>query len=647
MAGYGLHYHANNQLFPNVSDRMLFQCLLDIVRKQLASSLDNQTIILSQRQLGRIAGLNIYRTVPSSLERLEALGLIKKHKNGISMMCDQYVAIVQHYESLNNSEKEQFVEDFTKIGVQVLDKNGIVAEVQCRSALLGISGSSIYVSQCCKSATFSETEAENVAEVQHFNNGDSEMLQKCNTTTETFNVAEVQHFAKTIAETLHFCNTYCTFAEFTEDLPAALLQHEVISAIKTAFETGSFPKNSIFDPEKCCTSATSSVALLQLLASKMLHFCSTVIIYNNKKYNKRDEQQKKEAIEDFEEDYSRDIQKGFASFGKVKVIDFSQPSEEITEGSEEIEEFSQQKLKRAEKSMRARNPYRNKPFIKVEKVKEIVDCLDEVIKSPVDFFLYQFWWGIFDLYCDHYHPSSRINEEGDVEDEPQSTDWKEMIGAALPQDEIYSLAQNIYDDMLGAVEQGRYVYGDNNEWEVKFGFKTFQDFNPYEIFQWSPCTMQDRSVPALKVAIDRFYDIEANDVFTASKGDKKTKNSQNKKLIELILSADDSSLTPMEIAIKSFYRDFVVSGEENVIDEFTDGKGTALESGGGLPDHLLKPWCYNLSSVGYNEITGALCSKYKPCDGVHKKAYIFSAENVVEWNERNGYTDTIAHQALQ
>lgn len=51
----------------------------------------------------------------------------------------------------------------------------------------------------------------------------------------------------------------------------------------------------------------------------------------------------------------------------------------------EIDDISQQKLKRAERSMRAKNSYRNKPFIKVERVKEIVDCLDEVVKSPVDF----------------------------------------------------------------------------------------------------------------------------------------------------------------------------------------------------------------------------------------------------------------------
>lgn len=584
------------------------------------TSLDNQTIILSQRKLGYMSGLNVYRTIPASLERLEMLGLIKRHKNGISMMCDQYVALVQYYELLTPSDKEKFAEDFSQIGMQVLEKYGIVAEVQHRAELIGISGSSISV-QCCRSAAFSSSDGENVA--------------------------EVQHFSESIAKTLHLCNTYCTFEDFIKDLPIALVQHEPLEAIKSAFNTGLFPQNSIFGPEKCCTSAISNVALLQLLASKVLHLCSTVIIYNNKIYNKRDGQQKNEVQEEENEDCSSSIQKGFESFGKVEVIDFDKPSEEIEEGFMEIDDISQQKLKREERSMRAKNSYRNKPFIKVEKVKEIVDCLDEVVKSPVDFFLYQFWWGVFDLYCEHYHPSSRIDEEGELEDEPQSTDWKEMIGAALPQDEIYSLAQNIYEDMVGAVEQGRYVYGDNNEWEVKFGFKTFQDFNPYEIFQWSPCTMQDKSIPALKVAIDRFYDIEANDVFTPSKGDKRTKNLQNKKLISLILSADTSSLTPMESAIRDFYRDFVISGEENIIDEFTDGRGTILESGGGLPDHLLKPWCYSLPSVGYNELTGVLNGKYKPCDGIHKKAYIFSAENVVEWNERNGYTNTAAHKSLQ
>lgn len=670
VAGYGLHYHANNLLIPNTSDRVLFQYIIDVVRNQLSKSPSNQTIIISAAQLARVTGLDAYRTIPGCIERLEKLGLIKKHKNGITIMCDEYVTLVQHIESLSLSDKKSFSKDFSLLGTETLQKCRIPIDEGCRTALLRMTGSSIPLKTCnnvgfsaselqnptllqgsqehsdsknCKTVGFHETQMENPTVLQ---GGELEESLSSQSVNPTF----LQGFVEEIVKTLHFCRGYATFEEFCETLPPAFLQGWRFEFVKSAFLQGLIPENLKNELQKPYIFAGGTPTFLQGLASKTLHFCRTVIIYNNKIYNKRDGQQKNEVQEEDNEDYSSSIQKGFESFGKVEVIDFDKPSEEIEKGSEEVDDISQQTLKRAERSMRARNSYRNKPFIKVKRVKEIVDCLDEVVKSPVDFFLYQFWWGIFDLYCEHYHPSSRIDEEGEQEDEPQSTDWKEMIGAALPQDEIYSLAQNIYEDMVGAVEQGRYVYGDNNEWEVKFGFKTFQDFNPYEIFQWTPCTMQDKSVPALRVAIDRFYDIEANDVFTASKGiksDKKAKNSQNKKLISLILSADDSSLSPIEIAIKSFYRDFVVSGEENVIDEFTDGKGTVLESGGGLPDHLLKPWCYDLSSVGYNEFTGALSSKYKPIDGVHKKAYIFSAENVVEWNERNGYINSVAHQSLQ
>lgn len=641
-AGYGLHYHANNQLIQNTSDRMLFQCLVDVVRKQLMESLNNQTIIVSMQQLGRMAGMDGNHTVPSCLKRLEKLGLIKKHKNGITVLCDEYVTLIQCYESLSKSEKDQFVDDFLRNGIKSLKNYSTSVKLQCRSELIGLSGSSIPItcSEHCNFTEFSTNESENTVKLQ------------CSDKTITpeqssQNTVILQSLAEQIAKTLHFFSGHCNFTEFESVLPSVILQSGALDDIKFAFSTGYFHKSFTNSIEKHCNFTVPTSVILQCLASKTLYFYSTVIIYNNK-YNKGGDNQKNEVqAEEESENFQESIQKGFEGFGRVEVLDFDKPSENLEEGLDEVDELSQQTLKRAERSMRAKNSYRNKPFIKVERVKEIVDCLDEVVKSPVDFFLYQFWWGIFDLYCEHYHPSTRINEEGDEEDEPQLSDWKEMIGAALPQDEIYSLAQNIYEDMRGVVEQGKYVYGDNNEWEVRFGFKTFQDFNPYEIFQWSPCTMQDKSVPALRVAIDRFYDIEANDVFIPSKGDKKAKNSQNKKFISLVLSASDADMTPMESSIKNFYRDFVIQGENCVIDEFTDGKGTVLESGGGLPDHLLKPWCYNLPSVGYNELTSVLCGKYKPCDGIHKKACIFSAENVVEWNERNGYTDSIAHKSLQ
>ena len=418
--------------------------------------------------------------------------------------------------------------------------------------------------------------------------------------------------------------------------------------IKYAFETGEVPNTFTYETENPYIFAGGTPTFLQGLASKSLQFCRTVIIGDNKKDNNRILKNENE------ENEQENIKKGLEDFGKVEIIELNGPSDNFDnfdnfkEGSEQVtDDYSQQVINRAGRKMRERNRYRNKPFLKVDKVKEKVDYLDEVIQSPVDFFLYNFWWGIFDLYCEHYHPSQKINEEGEpVEDDSQYLDWKEMIGAPLPQDEIYSLAENVYDDLLGAVEQGIYVFGDNNQWESKFAFSSFEDFIPYEIFQWTPCTMKDKSIPALRVAIDKFYDIEAEDVFVPTKGDKRAKNAMNKKFTQLLIASEDSQLTPMENAIKKFYRDFVITGRDGLVDEFTDGRGTVLESGGGLPDHLLKPWCYDLPSIGYNEFTDIFSTKYKPCEGVHKKAYIFSAEKVVEWNERNGYKDTVAHKAI-
>lgn len=641
LAGYGLHYFATNQLIPTFTDRAIFQCLLDEVRMQLMKSLNNETVLISQERLRLKAGVSNRTTARNSIKRLEELGLITAYRNGYKIHCDEFVTLIKNYEVLPESEKCQFVCDFEHDGISIVQKCTIPVEPMCRAELVGLSGSSIQVesSEMFNYEQIYASESENCSKVNTISN--IEQSEIC---------SKVNSFAELLAETVHNCTYIDTECSILNILECSEMNNVEKALVREAILTGKVPETVKNSLENMFTFEHLTCSLLNIFTKKPVQKCTSVIIYNKKK-NKRDEPLKNEIqTEEENENFQDNIQKGFEGFGKVEILDLDKPSEEIEEDFKENDDISQLKLKRAERQLRERNSYRNKPFIKVERAKEIVDCLDEVVKSPVDFFIYQFWWGIFDLYCEHYHPSTRINEEGEIEDEPQLSDWKEMIGAALPQDEIYSIAQNVYEDMIGAIEQGKYVYGNDNEWEVSFGFTTFQDFNPYEIFQWSPCTMQDKSVPALKVAIDRFYDIEANDVFTPSKGckvDKKTKNSQNKKLINLILSADDTSLSPMESAIKSFYRDFVVSGDDNIIDGFTDGKGTALESGGGLPDHLLKPWCYNLSSVRYNEFTGVLCNKYKPCDGVHKKAYIFSAENVVEWNERNGYTDTIAHEALQ
>lgn len=659
VAGYGLHYHANNQLIPNATDRLLFQCLIDVVRKQLTRSLDETTIMMSYSQLGRLAGLERSRTLPACIKRLEALGLIKKYKNGITVACDEYVAIVHMYETLDPAQKDVFAEDFTRHGIEVLKKYADVETLRRREGLIGMTGNSIPLenSETRNITQFSTTENESCV---FLHNQGRNITQKIDSDDENCvmfqlipdeqDCEEIRSFAQAMAKFAYSFNSECQFEEFQEALGCVFLQHPWSDFVKQAFFTGKVSNSFFEELEKLRISSQQTCVFLQLFSQKTAYFYATVIIYNNKNNNNHKNLQKKPQKEDSNENFQDEIKKGFEGFGKVEVLDLSKPYEEVLKVEEDLdlsEENSQQSLKRAERVLRNRNPYRNKPFIKVSKVKDCIDYLDDVVKSPIDFFIHLFMWGIYDLYCDHYQPSYRIeDEEGNDQETLRYEHYEEMVNAPLPQDEIYSLAQNVYQDLVGAVEQGKYSYGDNEE-EVAFSFDSFEDFIPYQIFQWTPCKMQDKSVPALKVALDKFYDIEAPDVYTPSASEKKDKVAKNRKLVEVILSADERSLTPMEAAIKKFYQDFVVLGEDNIIDEFTDGKGNVLESGGGLPDHLLKPWCYDLSSIGYKELTEALNSKYKPISGVHKKAYIFSADLVEVWNERNGYNDSITLKALQ
>lgn len=602
--GYGLYYRAINQLIKKTNDRWLFQLLIDLAKRKLQLS-ELPQITLERSKLCRMAGLESNHAGPASFKRLEALGLISVHSaSSLLVNCDAYVTAVIYYESLSGAPKSGFASEFQKVGVVALEKFNVPIIEECGNNLLSMMGSTM--------------------QFPHPNSS-TEKIQSSTEKIQSEHERQLEVELKKFSHQLKKFSSNCNSSALNTLLEAEFFQLDKFSAIKSAFESGELPSKALLDPKLELNFFSWITEFFQFISQKQLNFFSTDIIYNiNKNINEN----------------------GFENFGKVEVVDFNQSSAEVKEDLEEIDELSQQALKRAERSMRDRNPYRNKPFIKSERAYEIVECLDEVVKSPVDFFINQFWEGIYNLYLDNYKPSDKIDEEGDPVEDSQISDWTEMIGAPIPQDEVYNLAKNVYEDLVGAVEQGKFVYGPNNEWEVKFGFDSFEDFIPYQIFQWTPCTMQDKSVPALKVAIDRFYDIEATDVFTPSKADKRTKNAQNKKLVQRILSAEYIQLTPIEVAIKKFYEDFVVTGEDNVIDEFTDGRGTPLESGGGLPDHLLKPWCYRLSFVGYNELTGVLNSKYKPIDGLHKKAYIFSAELVVEWNERNGYRDSISHSAI-
>lgn len=662
IAGYGLHYFATNQLIPTFTDRALFQCLLDDVRMRLSKSLDNDTSLLSQETLRARAGVANRMTAKKSLQRLEELGLITIYKNGYKVHCDEFVTLIKNYEALDDSEKAQFVFNFEHEGISIVQKCTIPVEPMCREELLGLSGSSITIeeSEMFKSEQISDDEVENCSKVNiMFKSEHSEICSKVNS------------LAELLAKTVHNLTCFVPECSIMNTLECSKMNIEDKMLVKEAILTGKVPEIVKNDLEKMFTFEHLTCSLLNIFTSKPVQKLTPVIIEDKeKKINegsplKKGSEKEENEIEDDDEDFHESIRRGFERFSKVEVPSFDdelpddenkeegEDKEGLGKGKDEVEDYSQLVIKRAERQMRERNPYRKKRFFKRDEIEDIVNYVDDEVKSPYKFFLYLFWWGIFDLYQEHYNPAVRIDEEGELDESSRERcEWREMLNAPLPQDEIYRVAQNAYEDLCGAVEQGKYIFGsDQDEYEVTFAFKEFEDFIPYHTFQWKPCTMKDKSVPALRVEIDKFYDIETDDCYVAparSRSTNRIRNAHSRKMTAAILKADDSQLTPMEAVIKKFYDAFVVlSDDDNMVDQWKDGRGEMLEYCDKLPDHILKPWCIGLKGIGYNGLTSVMFDQYKPIDGLHRRPWLFSAELVVEWNERNGYLDTVAHQAIK
>lgn len=361
---------------------------------------------------------------------------------------------------------------------------------------------------------------------------------------------------------------------------------------------------------------------------------------------------------------------GYAVFQKLEPIELTGPEEKQKKAEEDDDSFDIDSSdyddldvesrgilmaqKRAEKQLYNRNPYRNKPFIKEEEIHEMMTGFCEVVNSPLEYFIHYFLWGVYDLYTEHYDLVKRgtDDESGEETEDAPYRLYKEMKDASIPVDEIRQLAENVYDDLIGAVEQGKFTYGEKGEWESTFSFKTFEDFNPHQIYKWEACLMQDKTTPALRIAFDKFYDIEAEDAYVPSNKDRAVSVRQNREMTNLLLKAKVEECTPIELAIKEFYDKFVITTTENMCDGWMDGRGTPLEFCPSLPDHILRPWAVllrmnGLPDVSYDDFVGVMYDKYVAWKGMRKRGFLFNAESVVRWNELHGFRDSISHKALK
>ncbi|MFT0409901.1 hypothetical protein [Bacteroides thetaiotaomicron] len=273
VAGYGLHYHANNQLIPNATDQIVYQSLIDVVRKQLASSLDNQTVMLSMSELSRLTARERGHTLPGCLKRLEGLGLLKQYKNGLLINCDEYVTLVRLYETLPRDKKDQLSKDFARKGIEVLKDYNACVKLHSREELLGMSGSSIVVNQSelCKVTQFQTSADENcvtlhnevsnltqirdsepencvglhneVSNLTQIRDSEPENCVGLHSLSEDINWGMLHSLTDLIATMVKSFGLNHSFEEFYSTLTCVNLPNFVIDGLKVAFSCGKFPES--------------------------------------------------------------------------------------------------------------------------------------------------------------------------------------------------------------------------------------------------------------------------------------------------------------------------------------------------------------------------------------------------------------------
>ncbi len=644
---YGLYYKAIFQLAESAPDKIILIYLADEYRQQMKTSLLEQTIFVSQKRISEILGLN-RRTVTASLAKLEGLGLIKTRPNAIIFNGDEFVSLVKHFESLDYTEQNSFTQRFKKEGISALE--GAI-EQGCRKELAGLQGSSIMLNpvqkytEVCKNAQQNDSESESCAEIH---NGVQKYTTMCKS---THTGVKMHRFLQQFAEIVQKCTDKTTFDMVFSTTPCAEMHNDEYESMKESFYTGSFSENTKIDQNLLCTLAQLAVHFYTGGCAEM-HTegpKSCAFLHNSNNIYNKINNKPASPVEKGEEDFP------LKPLSNVEGFQPSSDSEEFEDslGIVELngeEPFGKRSTRISQVKPKINNPYKTKPYFTESEAQKITASLDPAVTydSPVKLFINLFWWGCWDLYAENYDTRD-YDENGDPIESDSINDLK-MIDAVLPVEDLLKLAEQIYDDMAGAVEKG--VYEDSYG-TYKLGFTSIEDLQPHFIFDWEEAEVDGKR--GLKVSLKRFRNIEATVIENTPVPKTRSEIAAETRLDRaftknLMENGAEERLTPIETIIRRFYQTFVGFDSEYRPEYFTNTEQQRVE-GRSLPGYIYKGsvvmWC-NEQEIPVEEFLATLSQTERQIQGsdVKMTKNLFSARKVHRWNVAHGYDDSLASDTI-
>lgn len=572
---YGQFFHCQTQLFGQLNYDRIFMYLFNehikLERLKRPTAFHISTNMISKCcKVGR-------NTVNEALQLFTDIGLISINDYLCVVNKNYFYSVVVLYSSSNIEKKKRISESFLKGDKQALEELGLQHIQLDATALIG---TTLLPSEqgCSHQSNVVPTDTTLLSLEQHcshWNNlaltGATKIAQICShwsnlalTRTYFNNKEELKNFLHAIVESQKNQNLIDKVADFCWNGEKIAVDWDVIAffveiGMKTVEKGCSDWNNGLLSPEQGGVLVRAGG-------------CSGES--NSNKYNKENKEinERSSLIEDNNKDY-------LGVFGKVNsdLISQSQSEKDEEEDNEDSSrsEKASERNERREAFRKSVNPYRDKPYFQPSEMIKIASTPEICTESFYKLFLYNLWTEIF------YTVLDRKKQEA-MNDETSSFDENNFVvsdleGEPISSQEIEGCLDNAHRYTSDDCSNGSTKGNDDNELPVSC---KEEKICPEAMLDWKNTTTKDGS-NGYVISFSNIRNIEADDVTDHkpspdAKQDKRERNRQDKLYCQALRETDNSQLTKMEQAMKSFMETFIVFDEWGHIEWCIDGNGKKI-----------------------------------------------------------------------
>ncbi len=653
---YGHYYYCIWPLFQNMARGILFTHLLSKHITMIRAG-EMPIITIQGKTIGYLTGMN-RKIIPSHLEALKSMGVISLTEKSCAVNVDYFIGVATLYTQQKTlALKEEVGKAFRKHDLTKLSELGLDTSGNGNQILLSMKGSlPINDSSWADLPTVSKSAHDEYKYPQWV---DKDTVSKSTHKNQLF---------KAISDNFHSKSEY--IYSLCVNMPTE-------NAKIYAQQLGDY----VFDGKELEGAAVDKVVyglLGEILSSSWVDLFTSVGRYGhesgkkwvdmdtvNKYINKQENKQANEVSllykgENKEEDFEEGQKDYLGVFGKVNsdLISQSQSEKDEEEDNEDSSRYQKtsERNERREAFRKSLNPYRDKPYFQPSTILDIASDPTLCTESCYRLFLYNFWFEVYNQVVDG-------KEQGNSDDdETPSFNSEEFLlddldGEIISDDVLKECIRTASNYTIENINDG-HIESDNETVEVNC---EVSDINFNHIFDWKKATTSDGANGRV-ISFSNIRNIEADDVVEQKpspdiKQSKRERNRQDREYCQALRETDNSQLTEMEQAMKSFMETFIMFGERGNIEWCLDSQGNRICENcvpgeetprKVIPWHQLQPWIHTtLRELGIvPEHFYALFNTHPNFKegmelDLRRINNVFSYQKAMEWHKKQGFESRI------